>query len=428
MLDNTNPDLALDLEQAIRPADRFGYVFRGIKKTDRDLALLFPFLGPKGEFVIWLRSADAEGGAYKQNGHYKVGFYQPPPDEPGWALVEAFCNWVFGLDRPIVLPQEKEEDPIRPQHELNPNEALSLPEELKRLPPQIGVHATRVRLAITTRCNERCPFCSSPSEYSVAVEDKASIESAISIAAETGFKEVEVSGGEPTLHPELPNIIEIAHQSGLRVWLQTNGRVPKKYWDELYARGAMPENATVSFHTAKPERVAKLTGVRGGFERKVMSVNRLVTLGASVELNFVLSTLNLDEAADFPDFVANAFGWSVGIAFSFISPDGRARYTPHLIPRLRDAGPAIEAALERAAAIGLRAWVVGYCGVPPCAIKRFRERLEHDARHESSDNPAMTKIASCERCIYNRQCRGFWKRYIEIHGPEDLIPIETPSP
>jgi pyruvate-formate lyase-activating enzyme len=419
--------VARTLEEGLSPAERFGYRLERATAAEGDLAVEFEFRAQAGAFAIWVRPASAEGGAYRQTARFKIGYRQAPPDTAGWSLLDAFCDFVAGSQVAIPMPASAGPDAPRDEPRRNLNDELKLlPETLKSLPPQVGVHARRVRLAVTWRCNERCPFCSSPPEPGTAIADDETVEAAIDAAATAGFAEVEITGGEPTLHPSLPRFVAMARSKGLRVWLQTNARVPEGYWEQFRdgEERALPDFMVVSFHTAKRDRVKVVTGVPGDLDAKVRTVRDAVALGVRVNLNFVLSTLNLDEVAAFPDFVSRTFGKDVAIAFSFVAPNGRAGQKTSLIPRLRDAGPALEAALDRAAELGVEATVVDYCGVPPCALPRHAAFLESDnARHEPEHNPLMTKVAACAECVHDGTCRGFWKRYVEVHGPDDLKPI-----
>lgn len=87
------------------------------------------------------------------------------------------------------------------------------------------------RLAATVflgGCNFRCPFCHNaslvvrPSEYSISEEEFFSF-----LESRKGRLEaVCVSGGEPTLRPELPSFINRIKSMGFLVKLDTNGTSP----------------------------------------------------------------------------------------------------------------------------------------------------------------------------------------------------------
>lgn len=85
-------------------------------------------------------------------------------------------------------------------------------------------------LEITNKCNEACNFC-----YSVSYDpttrsgriprqlDGREWMNGLENIAKNGAKAVDFSGGEPTLHPDFPEIAKKASDSGLYVILSSNG-------------------------------------------------------------------------------------------------------------------------------------------------------------------------------------------------------------
>ena len=92
-------------------------------------------------------------------------------------------------------------------------------------PPTL--RADRLRLAsveITQRCNLRCPYCDQPkSDRDMPVAQFARL---LDELVEEGIEAVALGGGEPTLHPDLPALLEAARRRGLRAGLTTNAREP----------------------------------------------------------------------------------------------------------------------------------------------------------------------------------------------------------
>jgi len=85
----------------------------------------------------------------------------------------------------------------------------------------------RLRLAsveITRRCNNACPYCDQPkAEQDMPV---AQFTALLDELAGAGIEAVALGGGEPTLHPALPALLEAARERGLRTGLTTNARAP----------------------------------------------------------------------------------------------------------------------------------------------------------------------------------------------------------
>jgi len=85
----------------------------------------------------------------------------------------------------------------------------------------------RLRLAsveITRRCNNACLYCDQPK----AEQDlpAAQFTDLLDALIDQGVEAVALGGGEPTLHPALPVLLEAASQRGVRAGLTTNARAP----------------------------------------------------------------------------------------------------------------------------------------------------------------------------------------------------------
>lgn len=85
----------------------------------------------------------------------------------------------------------------------------------------------RLRLAsieITEQCNNHCPYCDQPK--SDLFMPKALFCNLLDELKTDGIEAVALGGGEPTLHPLLPEMLGAVRQQGLRAGLTTNGSKP----------------------------------------------------------------------------------------------------------------------------------------------------------------------------------------------------------
>ena len=97
-------------------------------------------------------------------------------------------------------------------------------------PPGVIAEAARLGRLLTMeiefslRCNFRCPYCYVPGKEQA--QDELSVEeirSAILQARALGAGRIIVLGGEPTIYPATPELIEFMRENGLEVELFTNG-------------------------------------------------------------------------------------------------------------------------------------------------------------------------------------------------------------
>ena len=80
-------------------------------------------------------------------------------------------------------------------------------------------------------CNNRCIHCVIADQRDAAMAKRgrdfrttSEVVAELVDAATKGFDVVTFTGGEPTLRRDLPELVQAAHQLGLKVGLQTNGR------------------------------------------------------------------------------------------------------------------------------------------------------------------------------------------------------------
>ena len=85
----------------------------------------------------------------------------------------------------------------------------------------------RLRLAsveITRRCNNRCAHCDQPTgDQDMSLPRFTELLKKLVVE---GVEAVALGGGEPTLHPQLPALLEAIRQRGLLAGLTTNARDP----------------------------------------------------------------------------------------------------------------------------------------------------------------------------------------------------------
>jgi uncharacterized radical SAM superfamily Fe-S cluster-containing enzyme len=94
--------------------------------------------------------------------------------------------------------------------------------------PEHKQHACLGIIEVNTACNLDCPICFAdsghqPDGYSLTREQVSLMLDAF-VAAEGDPEVVMLSGGEPTIHPQIVEFIELANERGIReVFLNTNG-------------------------------------------------------------------------------------------------------------------------------------------------------------------------------------------------------------
>jgi hypothetical protein len=108
------------------------------------------------------------------------------------------------------------------------------------------------------------------------------------------FFGVILTGGEPSLHPELPRICRYATDRGLHVRMITNGW---RLSDESFARDMAEAGLKlthVSVYSVRPDIEERLRGTAGTLEKAFAAVENAHKFGIEVNINCVINKLNAD--------------------------------------------------------------------------------------------------------------------------------------
>jgi MoaA/NifB/PqqE/SkfB family radical SAM enzyme len=147
---------------------------------------------------------------------------------------------------------------------------------------------------ITERCNCRCRFCDiwrSPNGRDALLTD---VKKNIAAGRRLGVRFVDFTGGEPLLHPQLPQMLRAARQAGLRTTLTTNGLLYPQRADEL--RGLVSflhfslDGATAPVHDHWRGRAA--------FDLVMTSIEKALALGERPDITFTVSDENIDQLTE----------------------------------------------------------------------------------------------------------------------------------
>jgi len=125
-----------------------------------------------------------------------------------------------------------------------------------------------LRISVTDRCNLRCVYCMPSGGIKLmSHEDILTYEEICTIAraaAELGISKVRITGGEPLVRTELPELIQML--AGIDaiddISLTTNGTLLADYAAELKRSGLRRVN--ISLDTLKPDRFKRIT--RGSYD------------------------------------------------------------------------------------------------------------------------------------------------------------------
>src|SRR5512139_2022050 len=128
-----------------------------------------------------------------------------------------------------------------------------------------------LRISLTDKCNMRCVYCMSEDmvfEPNDELLTTAEIRRLVQIFARLGVDKIRLTGGEPTVHPDLLTIVRDIHTAGItRISMTTNGLRLTELAAPLKDAGL--ERVNVSVDTLDPDRFHRVT--RWGHLDKVLA-------------------------------------------------------------------------------------------------------------------------------------------------------------
>ncbi|HOS92697.1 MAG TPA: radical SAM protein [Armatimonadota bacterium] len=155
-----------------------------------------------------------------------------------------------------------------------------------------------LRISVTDTCNLRCYYCAPPSGAPRASRDPLrarEIAEVARVAASLGITKFRITGGEPTLRSDLPQIVEsLAELPGLTdLAMTTNGTRLAPLAARL--RDAGLRRVNVSLDSVDPARYREITG-GGDLQQSLEGIAAAVGAGLfPLKLNCVVSA-SADEA------------------------------------------------------------------------------------------------------------------------------------
>lgn len=162
----------------------------------------------------------------------------------------------------------------------------------------------KLTLEIIKKCLNNCIYCSA----FVSSKDSKNImalNQAINVIDQfsgMGGVEVNFSGGEPLLHPDLFSIANYAKMKGLKVGLFTCGifskKAPTKEQQSIIISKILEvgfDNIEMALHAPSSEMHDSITNMSGSFRRTYNFVKELSSKTHCLEINFVPMQINADE-------------------------------------------------------------------------------------------------------------------------------------
>lgn len=183
-----------------------------------------------------------------------------------------------------------------------------------------------LRISLTERCNLRCMYCMP--EEGVSLTPKESlltapeVERIAKIFVQEGVNKIRLTGGEPTIRKDLPEVIaglSSLQKYGLKqIGMTTNGLTLSRHLPELISSGLTHLN--ISLDTLDPFKFELMTKrPASGLAKVLKGIDAALATGvAHVKIN-VVSIRGLNDGQDVLDFVEWAKDRNITVRFIEVS-------------------------------------------------------------------------------------------------------------
>jgi len=151
-------------------------------------------------------------------------------------------------------------------------------------------HPVLCNYYVTYRCNAKCGFCDiweRPSPYATLEQVSQNLKGLKAL----GVKVIDFTGGEPLLHRQLPEMLQMAKQMGFITTVTTNALLYPKYGKRL---AGLVDMLHFSLDSADAQTHDTLRGVKC-FDKVMESIALAKTLGERPDILFTAFEHNLDQ-------------------------------------------------------------------------------------------------------------------------------------
>lgn len=181
---------------------------------------------------------------------------------------------------------------------------------------------------LTEGCNLRCRHCWIAPKYQDSKHTYHSLpfslfQSIIKQARPLGLVAVKLTGGEPLMHPDINNILELIKQENLGLGLETNGVFCTPEISRRIAACNAPF-VSVSLDGVNAETHEWVRGVKGCFNDTIIGIKNLVEAGVSPQIIMTIMRRNKDQMEEMVR-LAETLGAS-SVKFNIVQPTARGEH------------------------------------------------------------------------------------------------------
>jgi len=357
---------------------------------------------------------------------------------------------LYGVDD--FIPRK--DDPLPVLKKINPGKKMIdmfKDKEIETFSHENNREQKILYISMDERCNQDCAFCvvkgENKGKFGSMSKDEA--KETIKKFIDFGGEDIVFTGGEPTLRDDLPEIIEYAEQFNTlhSISIITNGtRISDgKYLSMLIdADKKNKMGFCFSLHSHKEKISELLTNTKGTFKKAISGIENVIRKGKRLSIYQVITSKNYKDLLEFTKFLNEKYPEIKDITFAYPFPQGNALLNDWIYVKLSSLKPYLLRVLEFLEKKNYKVSIATCGQFPLCAIPGFEEKVlnplsqseenvsgvigeksfhEFEMASKEWINQYKGKSKECEKCILNKYCQGFWKKYTDLFGFDGIQPI-----
>jgi MoaA/NifB/PqqE/SkfB family radical SAM enzyme len=295
------------------------------------------------------------------------------------------------------------------------------------------------------KCNAKCIFCvvgiphknEKPNMNSDKTYTYEEMEEELIMGRNKGHDGLVLSGGEPTIHPDMFRVCKKAKELGyVNIQVKTNGIKLNDYSFVKEMADSGVDTFCVSIQGPNEDIHDKLVAVPGAFNKIMNGIEHIHSLNKEL---ITPTCIQKDNYQYLPDTIRLFHKIKTSHCTpTFVETDGSVvEYFDKIVPRYSEVIPYLEEAIKL-----LKEFMIPFYlhGFPMCMIKGYEAisidllrigsslaGTEIDDYTEYEKQMFRKKELLCKKCTLDPVCSGPWANYVKAYGFDEFVPVISKS-
>ena len=281
-----------------------------------------------------------------------------------------------------------------------------------------------VARSINFKCNNDCISCIFDTRQIQFAQDPPLERIKENIRNWPSKKHIGLTGGEPTLHEDLFEIIEFTRglYPEIEISLVSNGRkfADKEFTENFSKLNLGKFKACIAIYSHKAEVHDFISGVDGSWLETVKGIKELLKRGIPVELRVIVEKANYRDLEETAKFIGKELNGVFRVVFINLKYSGNAFINrDKIFVSYSYATPFVERAVDVLEKEGVSVKLFHF---PFCTID---EKYWPHVSGVTKEPKELALLKKCTECAMRKECPRIWKTYIVLAGEGEFNPIKA---